>query len=763
MKRISHFSLKFGKLAVACFCTFLPHVLNAQWGFDAPPGQPSITAFSVPVITGSFPFDYITGSDCTVTVNGIYRIVKPANGQVYASSLWTPPAGVEVQGVWTKFTLFTKDCEFYVLTSDKHMHLISLTSTVDAKTNQVDCSLTSDKDLGTGSPNWQGDIAYPAGDDTYIATTAGQVWKTHDDSTWLVDTSGFDGNAVRALEVDTFQNVYAATAIGIYKQALSGTEWQLLPGSPASVSYFFRSKSNRIFAANYSSVWTSADGGVTWNLDTAGMGYTQVRSLSEDLAGNYYAVTTSYQYGDHVWKQTGSAPWVLIDAGLMGVAAAPTAPFIKAVAVDSGIHVATSFGTFNSYDVGATWQLLTQGISAPNIFAFYKFSNGRELATNDLGLFTKDAGDTAWQKRFPSNSYFSGIKYAVDNSGRVYAFGASRRNGYQTMPPDIYISTDRGSTWNPDTASLSQFIGGSEFVDETGTEHLATSQYQNMQLYSKAPGGTWQGDSAGFQKNPGDSPSTFASDRHGFIYLAITGTNGTRLIKRPLAGGNWTEVPTGVLGGIPYVFTATKDGKLVGGNSNISMGYYDGTSWTLIPPPPGLSNPSGFPESVDSSNRLWTIFGTIDQNYYYTPYGTYWTSDLGQHWTQAANGSYNFASLVSFGDTTYGLNSGQGLIGMTAEQASVAVPGPVTMDVTIIPNPATDDVEFDVNGTQARLEIYDIKGEKICSLHGANSIRWDLRASGFGTVPDGIYLVKGSGKTVDGETVNFSKQFVVRR
>jgi hypothetical protein len=518
-----------------------------------------------------------------------------------------------------------------------------------------------------------------------------------------------------------------------------------------------------MFAATYGALWVTGDNGATWNLDTAGMGFTQVKSICDDGNGNYYAVSSSYQYGDHLWKQTSGSAWVAIDAALAGISANPSIPYLKAVAVDSGIHVATNFGTFHSYDGGASWQLLKKGMAARNVYAYYKFPNGRQLATTDLGLFTKDPSDTTWQKQFPENSYLAGVKYSVDNFGTMYVYGASRMNGYQTLPPDLYVSTDRGSNWVPDTAGLSQFSGGTEFIDENGTIHLATSNGQTLSLYAKGPGGLWKGDSAGYSSNAGDAVSAFASDRHGFIYLAINNSKGGRLIKRPITGGSWSEVSTSALGGVPYAFTTTKDGMLVGGNSNISMGYYDGTSWTVIPPPSGLSNPSGYPESVDSSNRLWVIYGSIDQNYYYTAFGTYWTSDMGQHWTQAADGSYNFASLVSFGDTTYGLNSGLGLIGMSPALASVASAPQVTQQFSIVPNPAINRVEFDVDAINSTIEIYNVNGEKIFTLRGEDKIVWDLQASGFRSLPNGTYLAKASGRSPSGMLFTDSKHFVIDR
>src|SRR5205823_6730021 len=114
-----------------------------------------------------------------------------------------------------------------------------------------------------------------------------------------------------------------------------------------------------------------------------------------------------------------------------------------------------------------------------------------------------------------------------------------------------------------------------------------------------------------------DGPSVYTSDHHGSIYLAVANyTAGNRLLRRSINGGAWSEVTLNSVIGLPYSFTATRDGKLVGGNSNTSVGYYDGSSWTVIPNPPGLNNPSGYPQSVDSSNGLYVIYGNVDANYY---------------------------------------------------------------------------------------------------------------------------------------------------
>ncbi|MFI5263203.1 MAG: T9SS type A sorting domain-containing protein [Candidatus Kapaibacterium sp.] len=588
-----------------------------------------------------------------VTKQGVYSIEGIFD---YAQKVWNPPA--EIIGAWMKKTQrWTRDGNtietLLIYTSDGTMHELEFTSSTPIK-NFPTVTLKSDKIIPSAPTS--GGVSIMAGDDLY-AVSGNQVFVTHDEKTWQIDTSGLGSAYPSAMITDSSQNVYLATYTGIFHQGLNESTWHLLSGSPKGATFMFVTKKDMLFAATYNLLYESINRGLTWTLDTLGIDQSQVKGMGDDTLGNLFMINSNYK-GEHVWTQTVGHTWHEVGQALANISADPTISYLKGISADSlEVHVGTAFGEFDSFDGGKTWQPLTKGYAANNIYYFYRFPGSNSIMTTNLGLFAKKATDTAWTKTFPQNTYLAKIPFFLDNAGRMYAPGAAKIvGGYSTGPNLMFISTDQGMTWAADTLGLSKFSGGVQFVDENGNEYFATNNSPHMRLFSKAQSGTWQGDSTGYAPSMGDAPSKYISDHHGNIYLAFGNNTSGRMLKRSITGSAWTEVTLDPLIKLPYAFAVTKDGKLVGGNNNTSVGYYDGSSWKVIQNPPGLNNPSGYPESVDSSNGLYVIYGNVDANSYYTAYGVYYTKDLGKHWQKITDGSINFGSIVSFKDSTYGLS-----------------------------------------------------------------------------------------------------------
>jgi hypothetical protein len=716
-----------------------------------PAGSPSISTFTV---YGSDERTMSRGDgNCFVTKHGIES--EEGNLLTYSKKLWEAPA--EVKGAWQKEYNGAAGSVILVLTADGQMHRIELV-TLDGETVLKKESTIPSVPTANG-------VSVVKGDDLY-AISQNQVFALHDGITWQIDTIGLGSAHPSDIALDSSQNVYLSASTGIFQQALAESQWHLLSGSPANATYMFATLREILFAATSNGLYKSVDRGVHWTLDTAGMGALQVRGMSEDSLGDLFAITSNYYSGQQVWTRTSVGPWHAIGQGLTSLSPDPSSAYLTGIAVDRrGIHVSSAFGMFHSFDGGQIWQPLTTGFPADNAYSFYKYSNGNSIMTTGLGLYSRSLSDTGWTKRFPQTQYFSSIRLFADNVGHLYARGASRTEHFKPLAPDIFMSSDQGMTWQPDTMGQSNMPNGIEYVDEFGNAHLATYGYPHLQLFVKSPAGTWLGDSTGYTPQTGDAASAFASDRHGSVYIAITNsTNGDRLLKRPSSGGSWVEVPLDPSIKLPNSFTSTKDGKLIAGNTNTALGYYDGNVWTIIPNPPGLNNPSGYPQSVDSSGRLWVLFGSVDQNYYFTPYGAFWTSDFGAHWTQASDGSINFSTLVSFGDTTYGLNSGKGLYYFVPGNAGVEAQNVPNSNISIVPNPAKGVVSIEVNApVVSRVEIFDRLGNLMRSLKGTPVSTWDGNDTAGIAVANGIYFIRITGRDEHGNLFQASKQVVMER
>src|SRR5206468_3006733 len=154
---------------------------------------------------------------------------------------------------------------------------------------------------------------------------------------------------------------------------------------------------------------------------------------------------------NHLWMQPPHQPWHLIDHGLSERSAKMSLNFMHSLLVDSGIHLATDFGLFDSYDSGATWTSSLRGFPASTIYSYFEFPSGRRIMTTNLGLFERGPSDMMWSQQFPLSQYLAGIPVFADNAGRLYLLSTSRTSGFNTLPQDIFVSTDEGVTWQPDT------------------------------------------------------------------------------------------------------------------------------------------------------------------------------------------------------------------------------------------------------------------------------------------------------------------------
>jgi hypothetical protein len=157
------------------------------------------------------------------------------------------------------------------------------------------------------------------------------------------------------------------------------------------------------------------------------------------------------------------------------------------------------------------------------------------------------------------------------------------------------------------------------------------------------------------------------------------------------------------------------------------------------------------------------LYGSIDQNLNYTSYGVYWTSDLGQHWTKAADGSINFSSLLSFGDTTYGLNSGDGLWYFVPTTDGVSVSQILKENISVSPNPAEGQVIIAVENAQnLTAEIYDVLGNLVWTDRGISEVRWNLKGTSAVAASSGIYIIKISGIDSQGGEFLESRKLVIQ-
>lgn len=119
----------------------------------------------------------------------------------------------------------------------------------------------------------------------------------------------------------------------------------------------------------------------------------------------------------------------------------------------------------------------------------------------------------------------------------------------------------------------------------------------------------------------------------------------------------------------------------------------------------------------------------------------------------------NKGKYIAFEVTPVASGTGDSLVGKTVRAWTGKIGGVgfanlEMSDVHFYPNPANEQVTFDLKGNTTRIEIYNLFGQKVSILETTGQGHANLNVSGF---PDGIYLLKFSGPGDHYSTSKFIK------
>ncbi|MDP4200561.1 MAG: choice-of-anchor D domain-containing protein [Bacteroidota bacterium] len=89
---------------------------------------------------------------------------------------------------------------------------------------------------------------------------------------------------------------------------------------------------------------------------------------------------------------------------------------------------------------------------------------------------------------------------------------------------------------------------------------------------------------------------------------------------------------------------------------------------------------------------------------------------------------------------------------------------PATINLAIMPNPTSDRVAIQLDQARsANVEIFDMLGNVLETLHGNTSFNWDTRDAAGTSLPNGAYIVRVTGVDLAGQPFRTSKQLVIER
>jgi photosystem II stability/assembly factor-like uncharacterized protein len=395
---------------------------------------------------------------------------------------------------------------------------------------------------------------------------------------------------------------------------------------------------------------------------------------------------------------------------------------------DGSILAGTDWGgIYKSTDDGATWYESDQGLSnvipnSPLAYAMdsqdnmYFVYRGRPTSTST------DGGDS-WRV---IDAYNDATRLLVMGAGDIL-YAARRYDG-------VWHTSDKGTSWIPDTTGLPEFYPVSLAVNPQGD--IALGGEDGILYLREAGATTWEDVS-----DPLISSSILCLYWENGTLFAGTYVNG--LYRTLDKGGTWAKLENGI--DETNIYTIVSDhagGIYVGGNQSLYYSSDNGDAWTDIGQ--GISN------AVTS-----IAFGANDRMYAGTAgRGVFTIAPPSSTWTEVNQGLPNGrieTLLLGKNGMLYAGTYGNGLFRMQDIPVSVEDPVALTGGAELhsaFPNPFTSTTQVSYAlpaAAHVRIAVYDMTGREVAllvdGLRPAGAANAGFDASGLAP---GMYLCKMS-------------------
>jgi len=364
------------------------------------------------------------------------------------------------------------------------------------------------------------------------------------------------------------------------RSSRSGNVRSLESGSPKRSAGTTRSESvldvvNPLYAVSSTTLYVSRDSGVTWLVDSSGLGTAYAWDISVDTSGFVYAATTNGLFIQNPDTDT----W-------HPVTSLTQAASLYRVWVDGKNRIlvgGNGGGLFISTNNGSSWQIDTAGIGnqTANLIADDPYGNLYVVTNNPFTnadqIFKSTGGTSAWQEiDGPIGSL------VVNNIAINALIGDSVL--YAGTSFGLFVSTDQGNTWTMNNQGIDAESFTGYLKSPTGRSFTGTS----LGLFSKGISDTsW---AKVFPASGYSGGINFAGDRLGNIYATMSKTTagGPIIFKSTNEGVSWNPDTAGAFLLRTGVFSVDEAGGQHLGTSQWGSSYPTllytkslGGSWTL--------------------------------------------------------------------------------------------------------------------------------------------------------------------------------------
>jgi photosystem II stability/assembly factor-like uncharacterized protein len=425
----------------------------------------------------------------------------------------------------------------------------------------------------------------------------------------------------------------------------------------------FKDNTILISSGNSPRLFVSHDNGITW---TTSVHYLPLGSNVNSIitAGNEFFVST---WGGGIFKSSDGDEWIPVNNNINEVL------FQGLVRRNNSLIGSTwGLGVLISDDEGKNWQGMNEGLTTVNTGRLLLSSDETLYLSTTDGLYKREISDTVWNH---ISSLVRRYWYTyLDHKDRIYA-----HDQYS-----VYLSKDKGSTWNPilKYSSISNI-----YMSPDG--HLFVSTFNSPELLrSSDKGTTWRAVYQGKSSLP-------VSGGDGVLFAAVE----SGIIRSTDEGRTWHLQQ--------FAFNNTKAQKLYSDNNgkyyittqNPDLYYSDDECETWNSVWDGLSRA-----------MIWDILFSGDQVFLASDRGI-WKNTSGFTVSSAEESNYRSFSLFQ------------------------NYPNPF--------NPSTT-IKYSVSETGVvTLSIYDLLGSEVIKLleeekpAGEYELKWN--ASGY---PSGVYFIR---------------------
>ena len=274
-----------------------------------------------------------------------------------------------------------------------------------------------------------------------FGTTTGNIMKsTNGGSSWIPSRLGREPDGILSLSVlpGTHDGVIAGTARGVIISSDFGSSWHEagygLPALPTCVAVEGEGPHATLFAyGSGMGIRASDDIGASWRSADIKLGGSTVGILATDAAGERLFAATG-----NVCMAFSAGGWSAAGPGITGGA-------IRSISIDPHVpgllYATTPSGLFLSRDNGGLWGAAPRPmLISPILYEAHPSIATRMLMASDQGIFVSTDRGRTWNQTRPTVSRWMvhSLTFSPSNAGTI--IGATSAGG-------VILSSDGGFTW----------------------------------------------------------------------------------------------------------------------------------------------------------------------------------------------------------------------------------------------------------------------------------------------------------------------------